>query len=242
MKNKKFGLLSVLNLLVITALVLAACAQASPTLPATNVPDPTQAPVTLKVPVPTATAAPTAITAPTAAPTSNLPTVEDNSLKPNDATLARLRVSQCVPNEPDMDVYMNGKVPVTASIPISLKAGDVSRYEYLTPGTVRVAVVPGGMGIDKAFLAPLDVKLAAGHRYTLVVMGQPDEKDHPGLLIDETEAYQKAGAVPSSSRHLSVNNIKGVSAFSFLFDGEGEKDVPYGGYAASVRPSGNLKR
>jgi len=243
---------------LLLAMALSACAPAttpaSPAtaipaatqaLSATKVPDPTQAPVNTKAPVPTATIAPTATTAPTIAPTavppSNTPTVEANSLTPNDATLARLRVTQCVPSEPDMDVLMNGKVPVTAGVPISLAAGDVSRYEYLTPGTVRVAVVPSGMGMDKAFLAPLDVKLEAGHRYTLVVLGQPDEPTHKSLLIDETKAYQKAGGTPSSTGHITVNNIKGASTLSFLQDGVGEKDVPYGGFAASAHPAGNFK-
>jgi hypothetical protein len=135
-----------------------------------------------------------------------------------------------------MDVFMNGKVPVTAGIPISLPAGDVSRYEYLTPGTVRVAVVPRGMGIDKALLAPLDETLEAGHRYTLVVLGQPDEPTHKSFLIDETDAYQNAGATPSGSSHITVNNVKGASKLSFLQDGMGEKDVPYGGFAAAVHP------
>ena len=198
----------------------------------------TQAPALPTTPGSNSRAAPASI----AVPTNNLPTIEANSPTPNDETQARLRVSQCVPDEPDMDVFMSGKVPVTADVPMSLGAGDVSRYEYLPPGTVRVAVVPSGMGIDKALLAPLDVTLSAGHRYTLVVLGQPDENDHPGLLIDETEAYQKAGAVRSSSRHLTVNNVKGGSALSFLFDGEGAKDVPYGGYAAAVRPNGDFKK
>jgi len=49
----------------------------------------------------------------------------DLSARPNDVTEARLRVSQCVTGAPDMDVFMNGKVPVTAGVPISLVAGIV---------------------------------------------------------------------------------------------------------------------
>jgi Tol biopolymer transport system component len=240
MKKKNFGLLSILDLLVITALGLAACAQATPTLPANKVLEPTQTPASTKAPVPTATAAPTATTMPTTAatavPTSTIPTIEPNSLTTNDATQARLRVNQCVPNEPDMDVYMNGKVPVTAGVPLSLPAGDVSRYEYLPPGTVRVAVVPSGMGINQALLAPQDLSLEAGHRYTLVVLGQPEEPTHKSLLIDETKAYQQAGSNSNTSSHISVNNVKGAVTLSFLQDGMGEKDVPYGGFAASVLP------
>jgi TolB protein len=70
MNNKKFGLMSVLNVLIITALVLAGCAQATPTevpaLPtATSItlPSPTAAPA-----LPTATAL--TIPSPTKAPTT----------------------------------------------------------------------------------------------------------------------------------------------------------------------------
>jgi lysophospholipase L1-like esterase len=70
MKNKKFGLLSVLNMLMITALVLAACAQATPAVApeqATQVP--TSAPRTSLPPtVPPASPLPTAH--PTSAPTA----------------------------------------------------------------------------------------------------------------------------------------------------------------------------
>ncbi len=199
------------------ALALSACAQGATPVPATKQPPTTQA----------LTSAPTA---------SSGPLADANLTKPNDATQARLRVNQCVPDEPDMDVYMNGKAPVTADVPLSVAAGDVSRYEYLPPGTVSVAVALSGKGIDQAFLAPLDVTLEAGHRYTLVVLGQPDEPTHKSLLIDETDAYQKAGSNSNTSSHISVNNVKGAATLSFLQDGMGEKDVPYGGFAASVLP------
>ncbi len=35
--------------------------------------------------------------------------------------------------------------------------------------------------------------IVAGHRYTLVMLGQADEQTHAPLLSDETEGYQKAG-------------------------------------------------
>ena len=56
--------------------------------------------------------------------------------RPNDLTEARLRVSQCV-RDPKIDglatdVYINGKVPVIAGVPLTnLPPGAVSRYEYL---------------------------------------------------------------------------------------------------------------
>ncbi len=55
-------------------------------------------------------------------------------------------------------------------------------------------------------------------------------------MIDETQAYQQAGSNSNTSSHITVNNVKGAATLSFLHDGVGEKDVPYGGFAASVQP------
>jgi uncharacterized surface protein with fasciclin (FAS1) repeats len=139
-----------------------------------------------------------------------------------------------------MEVYLNGKVPVNAGVPLSyLGDGGVSRYEYLAPGTYRVAVVPTGMGIDKTFLDPLDVTLAAGHRYTLVALGQADEASHKALVIDETSAYQAIGAKPTDNAHITVNNFKGVAGIDFSFGGvESSSNVPYGGFKAVTLPAG----
>ncbi len=171
MKKKSFGLLSILNLLVITALGLAACAQATQTSPATPIPSIT--PTTIKPTVPpppqaTDTAIPATSTQPpqaTAVPATptSVPTVAVDPDRPNDLTEARLRVSQCVWGSQAKkgtdglatDVYINGKVPVTAGVPLTnLPPGAVSHYEYLAPGTVNVAVVPTGMGIDTPFTRP----------------------------------------------------------------------------------------
>jgi hypothetical protein len=161
--------------------------------------------------MPTVAPSPQATAVP-ATPTS-VPTLAIDPNRPNDLTQARLRVSECVYDQPlpDMDVYINGKIPVTAGVPLAhLSTSYVSRYEYLAPGTVSVAVVPTGMGLDTPtpLLAPLDVSLEAGHRYTVVVMGEADGTMRQGLVIDETEAYQKAGASPDSAGHITVNNAE----------------------------------
>jgi uncharacterized surface protein with fasciclin (FAS1) repeats len=214
-------------LIVVAAAVLAACGGA-PAQPSAN--GVTAAPAATVLP-------PTVGIAPTAAAAAGIA-----STAPNDATQARLRVSQCVYGAPEMEVYVNGKVPVDADVPLSyLGAGSVSRYEYLAPGTVSVAVVPTGMGIDKAFLGPLNVPMVAGHRYTVVALGQADEASHKALVIDETAAYLKAGGSPSSAGHITINNVKGARGISFTLDGVGEKDVPYGGFAATAASAGNFK-
>jgi uncharacterized surface protein with fasciclin (FAS1) repeats len=195
--------------------------------------------------MPTVAPSPQATAMP-ATPTS-VPTVAIDPNNPNDLTEARLRVSQCVWGSQAKkgtdglatDVYINGKVPVTAGVPLTnLPPGSVSRYEYLAPGTVNIEVVPTDKGIDTPFLAPLDVTLEAGHRYTVVYLGDMTDPSHQALVIDETEAYKKAGASPNSSGHITVNNAKGASTISFLHDGMGEKDVPYGGFGASAQTGG----
>ncbi len=72
----------------------------------------------------------------------------------------------------------------------------------------------------------------------MVYLGDMDDISQKALVIDETEAYEKAGASPNSSGHITVNNVKGASTISFLFDGVGEKDVPYGEFGASAGPAG----
>jgi uncharacterized surface protein with fasciclin (FAS1) repeats len=188
---------------------------------------------------PTARIAPTAMTAPIAA---IAPTMATSSTAPNDATQARLRVSNCVMGGPTVDVFVNGAVAVNGGMPqANMIALNISGYLYLVPGTYSVAVVPTGKGLAQAILDPLDVPVAAGHRYTVVMLGQVGDAHHTPLVIDETEAYRKAGASPTANGHITVNNIKGAAGLSFLQDGVGEKDVPYGGFAATAPPAMTYK-
>ncbi len=158
---------------------------------------------------------------------------------PNDATQARLRVSQCVYGEPEMDIYLNGQIPVDADIPLAVRQGDVTRYEYLAPGTHSLVVVPNGQDLSKAFLGPLDVTLAAGHRYTVVALGQKDEPSHQALVIDETAAAAAIGAGPLDFVHFIVNNIRGLAGLDFYQGGiVRDANVPYGGFKAARWPVG----
>jgi hypothetical protein len=177
----------------------------------------------------------------TAASATSAPLADTNPAKPDDATQARLRVSNCVTNGPNAEVLVNGKVAVNGGMPqVNLGSLEASGYLYLAPGTYSVALVPTGKGIDEALLGPLDVPVVAGHRYTVVALGQADEASHTPLVIDETEAYQKAGLSPESWGQITINNIKRASGISFLMDGAGTRDVPYGGFAAAAFPAGPI--
>jgi uncharacterized surface protein with fasciclin (FAS1) repeats len=158
--------------------------------------------------------------------------------KPDDTTQARLRVSQCVYDEPQVDVYLNGKVPVDAGIPLSYVGFSTTRYEYVEPGTHTVAVVPMGQGLDQALLPPLDVQVAAGHRYTVVVLGQKGDATHKALVIDETAAYQGIGAKPTDIANIVVNNLRGVEGIDYTLSGVlAHSNVPYGGFKADIWPA-----
>jgi uncharacterized surface protein with fasciclin (FAS1) repeats len=240
--------LSVFTLLAIMVTALAACGgapapqssgattapAASSGAPAAETAPAADAPTTGTVPT-----APTVPTAGTAATATSIPLADTNPAKPDDATQARLRVSNCIAFGSRADVFVNGQLAVNGGMPqANLGEREVSGYLYLAPGTYSIAVVPTGMGIDKALLGPLDVPVVAGHRYTVVVLGQADEASHTPLVLDETAAYQQAGLSSSSAGHISINNVKGARGVSFLFDGMGEKDVPYGAFAASAIPAG----
>jgi hypothetical protein len=242
------------TLLAILVATLAACGGAPAATAPTGASAPTNAPAAAAptgapspVPVPTAAAA--LIAAPalttdaaTAPAATSAPLADTNPAKPDDKTQGRLRISNCVMNGPDVDLLLNGKLTVNGGV-VQQNLGELSAggYQYLAPGSYSVAIVPSGQGVDKALIGPLDVKVEAGHRYTLVMLGQADEKSHKPLLIDETEAYQKAGLSPDMMGHILINNIKGATGLSFVQDEWGERDVPYGAFAASAIPAGPFK-
>ena len=92
-----------------------------------------------------------------------------------------------------MDICLNGTGPVVGGMPLThLGALDASGYEYLAPGTYSLAVVPSGQTLSRPFLGPLDVPVVAGHRYTVVVLGQKDEASHQALVIDEEVSQPSA--------------------------------------------------
>lgn len=162
----------------------------------------------------------------------------------DDATQARLRVNYCVFGGPFVDIYLNGEVAVVngraqTNMPPLATWG----YWHLEPGTYSVAVVPDPTlgGFDRTFMPPVDVVLEAGHRYTLVVLGQADEPSHETLIIDETEAYEAIGATPTDAPHITVNNVRGAAGVTFTLDGAvREENVPYGEFQAALWPVGTF--
>jgi hypothetical protein len=228
-----------LALVILTAAMLAACDGSSqPTIPTAVAP---LSPVATETSAVTSTAGATPIGA--AAPAtsaSTAPAAEagTTSARPDDATLARLRVGQCVYNAPAVDVYIDGKSPVVAGIPLTHLGFGGTRYEYLAPGRHRVAIAPTGGSLDKPLLAPLDVEVVAAHRYTIAVLGQKDDTTYKALLIDETAALQAIGAKPTDLTDIAINNLKGAPGLDYTLSGvTRQSNVPYGGFQAAIWPS-----
>lgn len=160
---------------------------------------------------------------------------------PNDTTQARLRVNNCVFNGPNLDIFVDGVVAENGGVPQTDQGFWTGGYLFLEPGTHSVAVAPAGGGIERALVGPLDVSLSAGHRYTLVVMGQAGEASYEALVIDETAAYQALGATPRDTPHITVNNVRGAAGVTFELDGVArEEDVPYGEFRAALWPTGTF--
>jgi uncharacterized surface protein with fasciclin (FAS1) repeats len=85
----------------------------------------------------------------------------------------------------------------------------------------------------------LDVSIVAGHRYTVVAMGQLSDSSHTALVIDETAAFQAIGASPTDSVQVTVNNLTGVPALDEALNGRTRaRNVPYGGFKAAIWPVG----
>ena len=90
-------------------------------------------------------------------------------------------------------------------------------------------------------MGPIDVTVEAGHRYTVVVLGQADEDTHQPLVIDETEAYEAIGAMPTDTAHITVNNLRGIAGITWTLAGEVREDnIPYGEFQAALWPSGTF--
>ncbi len=152
----------------------------------------------------------------------------------NDTTQSRLRVAHLVFDGPNVDLLVNGKIPVNGSVPQGdLFAGYIGGYLYLEPRTYSVAVVPTGKRVDEALIGPLDIQLEAGHRYTLAVVGQIEDESLKPLVMDDTEILQEARTSPEQGILILVNNLAGTETLDFTLGGKGPTGVGYGSFAAA---------
>lgn len=166
--------------------------------------------------------------------------INDASTDYNGATQSRLRVGHLVFGGPDIDVLVNGEVAVIADRPWTMiPPGTITDYLYLAPATYSVAIVPTGEGIAEAIIGPLDVEVAAGHRYTVAMMGQTtDEKLEP-LVTDETAEVQKVRSKPSQFSTIWLHNVAGVETVSFGKEMGFAGEVSYGDFGVNAIANGD---
>ena len=169
-----------------------------------------------------------------------LPSARSTTLQPitTAATQSRLRVGHYVFGGPNIDVLVNGEVAVISDRPwANIPHGRLTGYLYLPPGTYSVAVVPTGEDIEAAIIGPLDVELAAGHRYAVAMMGQTTDEQLKPLVIDETAEVQKVRTSPSQSTSIWFHNVAGVETINYAEEMGFVGDVNYGEFGVnSVTP------
>ena len=109
---------------------------------------------------------------------------------------ARARVIQALPTLPPIDFYINGSdQPALTNVFFSR----VSDYQEVKAGAYTVEVAR--TGVSDSPQATLDVTLAADTVYDFVVIGKPEDTDHPVQLLQlETPTFGAAAAsgTPSS--------------------------------------------
>ena len=179
---------------------------------------------------------PTSATAPPAAATP--PPPDPNLDATTHARLHVVALDQAVAN---VDVFMDGAVANNGGqAQVNVPTGYVTAYLYVAPGTHRVGVASTGTALTHATAAPVDVPVAAGHRY-LVAFPAPvtGERAKP-LVIDETEATAQVGATPTDPVTITVNGLAGTTGLDYKWAGKViNAGIKFGGFGAGIVPAGD---
>jgi hypothetical protein len=141
---------------------------------------------------------------------------------------------------PKTDVYVNGMPALNGGMAQgSISPGQFSGWLYVAPGTYSIALVPHGGTIDKALFPPEDVKVEAGHRYTVAAMGQQADKDVHPMVVDETTLEASLGASATDNIAIDINNLKGADSITEqAYDKTMAENIKYGEVRAWLTPSG----
>jgi hypothetical protein len=154
---------------------------------------------------------------------------------------ARIRTVSEVMGAPKTDVYINGLPAFNGGFAQqNIGDGQFSGWLYVTPGTYSVALVPHGGKLDQALFPPSDIKVEAGHRYTIAAMGQLTDKDVHPLVVDETAL--EAGISPklTDSVTIDINNMAGADGITELAYGKiMAENIRYGEARAMFCESGS---
>jgi uncharacterized surface protein with fasciclin (FAS1) repeats len=158
----------------------------------------------------------------------------------DNAAQARIRTVSMVMGAPPTDVYVNGMLASNGGVTQeNIDTGRFSGFLYVTPGTYSIALVPHSGKLDQALFAPKDVKVEAGHRYTVAAIGQLADKDVHPLVVDETALEAVLGAGLTDNVTIDINNLTGADSITEKAYGEiRAENIPYGEARAYFLPSG----
>jgi uncharacterized surface protein with fasciclin (FAS1) repeats len=156
---------------------------------------------------------------------------------------ARIRATSLVMGAPPTDVYVNGMPAFNGgAAQDNIATGRYSGFLYVKPGTYSIALVPHGGTLAQALFPPEDVKVDAGHRYTVAAIGQLADKDVHPLVIDETTLEAGLGAGITDNVTIDINNMTGVDGITELVDDKAyAENIKYGEARAWYFPSGSPK-
>jgi hypothetical protein len=154
---------------------------------------------------------------------------------------ARIRTISEVMGAPKTDVYVNSMPAFNGGIgQQNISAGQFSGWLYVTPGNYTIALVPHDGTMEQALFAPADLKLEAGHRYTVAAMGQLADMDIHPLIVDETALEAGLGAGISDTISIDINNLKGADSITEKAYGKTmAENIKYGEARAMFCASGS---
>ena len=209
---------NIVSVFLLVCVLLAACAPAA-------------------TPPPTATSIPPS---PTTPPTLSATSFEGLSSGLDNAKQARIRTVNQVMGVPQTDVYINGLPAFNGGVAQkNINTGQFSGWLYVAPGTYTVALVPHSETLAQALFTPTDVKVEAGHRYTVAAMGQLADKDIHPLVVDETALIADVNPGPTDDISIDINNLKGADSITEECDGKiAAENIQYGEARAYPCPSG----
>jgi len=194
---------------------------------------------TVAAPSPTAVLSTDADTSTVTASLEVCPCFEGLSSGLDNTQQARIRAVLSAPGVPNVDVYVNG-LPASngGKLQQNIARNQFSGWLYVAPGTYTVALVPHGGTLAQAILAPATVNAEAGHRYTVAMVGQVQDRDIRPLVVDETAEEAKAGVNAAANHNMAIveiNNVRGAPAIDEVMNGRaGVFNIPYGGVKAGI--------
>lgn len=155
--------------------------------------------------------------------------------------VARLRIGYFAFDPEDFNTYVDGELFPFAthivnsgwSVPcFSIRCNTASPFFDFPDGIHSFAFAPQGKSLEAAILGPKEVKLEAGHAYSLAIVGSIDAHNLDLLVIDDTQIL--AGTdLKTAFVGILVNNIAGISAFEIEM-GTNKELVRYGQFVGNL--------